>query len=437
MDEIFFNGVWRMDWGLGNPNKTAALIAILMVAAWGLAYVRRWGFWIALVLFTGLGVCLVHTFSRGGVVAAFMGLVPLMVVLPRPWPWRRVIAVVVSILVILGASIYLQAHKRYGQGVAEEDRSISNRFEIWKSTPAMMVDAPGGWGIGQSGKAYMNWYQPLDKNEEYRTLVNSHLTWLVEFGWLGRFLYLSAWFTVFLICFPSRHAPWLAVPLGIWMAFFIGALFSSVAESVWLWGIPSLALAWVLVWRFRNSAWFGSRSLLLPPCAALVCLLLAVASGQGSLIHKKVDVVFVGEFPPDFWVVLNKKVLGDNPGRSLRAALPDLKGMSFALAENVRSIPSNQIESVVLAGEISPDDREETLNRLRGVKSVTLVNPSFFPQEFVIPDELTLHVLVGEYSQSLAASTWTEQAPTRKLAGVGDFVPDWPRIVFQSHESVE
>jgi len=46
-----------MDWGLGNPNKTAALIAMLMVAVWGLACFRKWGFWAALTLFTGLGIC--------------------------------------------------------------------------------------------------------------------------------------------------------------------------------------------------------------------------------------------------------------------------------------------------------------------------------------------------------------------------------------------
>ena len=40
MSEIFFQGFWRMDWGLGNPNKTAALIAILMVAVWSLSYLK-------------------------------------------------------------------------------------------------------------------------------------------------------------------------------------------------------------------------------------------------------------------------------------------------------------------------------------------------------------------------------------------------------------
>ncbi len=287
MEGIFFNGIWRMDWGLGNPNKTAALIAILMVAVWGLAYLRRWGFWLALVMFSGLGICLVHTFSRGGIVAAFFGLFPLVLVVWRPWPWSRIIGIVVSIWIIVAALIFLQAHKRYGQGVATEDRSISNRFEIWKAAPTMMADAPGGWGMGQSGRAYMNWYQPLDNNESYRTLVNSHLTWLVELGWIGRFLYLTGWFAVFVLCFPSAQARWMAVPFGIWVAFFVGAFFSSVAESICLWVVPVLALTAVLVWRIRHRVWLGAKSWLLPPLAAAACLSLVVASGRGSPIRKK------------------------------------------------------------------------------------------------------------------------------------------------------
>jgi hypothetical protein len=82
MNDIFFNGTWRMDWGFGNPNKTAAFIAILMIAVWILAYIHKWGFWIALVAFTGLGICLIHTMSRGGLVA-------LLVVLSRSYTGYR------------------------------------------------------------------------------------------------------------------------------------------------------------------------------------------------------------------------------------------------------------------------------------------------------------------------------------------------------------
>ena len=73
MQEFFYNGVQRLDWGFGNPNITAGLIATLLMAVWGLAFIHRWGFWPALVGFTALGVCLLQTASRGGLVAAILG----------------------------------------------------------------------------------------------------------------------------------------------------------------------------------------------------------------------------------------------------------------------------------------------------------------------------------------------------------------------------
>ena len=73
MQEFFYNGVKRLDWGFGNPNITAGLIATLLMAVWGLAFIHRYGFWPALVGFTALGICLIQTASRGGLVAAILG----------------------------------------------------------------------------------------------------------------------------------------------------------------------------------------------------------------------------------------------------------------------------------------------------------------------------------------------------------------------------
>lgn len=108
-----------MDWGLGNPNKTAALIAMLMVAVCGFAYLKKWGFWLALVLFTGLGVCLVHTFSRGGILALAAGVSFIIWKLPRPWSRTGITAVVVAFWIMIGATVYLNAHQRFTQGIVK------------------------------------------------------------------------------------------------------------------------------------------------------------------------------------------------------------------------------------------------------------------------------------------------------------------------------
>jgi hypothetical protein len=218
--------------GLGNPNKTAALIATLMIAVWALAYIRRWGFWLALGLFTVLGGCLVHTFSRGGMVAMAAGAAILLCYLPRPWKKARIFAVSLSIWVMVGYAFFLSAHERYVQSVGQTDESVTNRPDMWATAPAMMVDAPGGWGLGNSGSAYMNWYQTETRLESYRTLVSSHLTWLVELGWPLRFLYLAGWGAIFLLCWPTREQRWLAVPLGVWLAFGIAVAVDSTGTNV-------------------------------------------------------------------------------------------------------------------------------------------------------------------------------------------------------------
>jgi len=416
-----------MDWGLGNPNKTAALIATLAVAVWSLAYVRSWLFWVSLVGFSVLGVCLVHTFSRGGLVAAFCGLVPLLIALHRPWAWTRIVAVVIAVWVIIGASIFLQAHERFGQGIAQEDRSISNRFVLWKAAPTMMVDAPSGWGLGESGKAYTDWYQPLDRNESYRTLVNSHLTWLVEFGWLGRFAYLAAWIAVFVICFPSRNAPWLSIPFGIWVSFFVGAFFSSVAESPWLWIVPTAALLWVVVWRARTRVFPERKWLLLPlPTALVLCLAIATFAPR-SAFHREGSSLVVGPTPPKRWIVIDKKVLGNSFPRPLRTALAKNSALSCALVANIDDLPASGVSDLIIAGTIQ--GKPISSEKLKSLESITLVNPTFPPISLPLAKETTLRVIIGEFAQSASASDWESIAKVENLPGVGDFVPNWPDVL--------
>jgi len=429
MNDIFFQGFWRMDWGLGNPNKTASLIAILMVAVWSFAYLRSRLFWLSLALFSALGICLVHTFSRGGVVAAFCGLLPMIVCLRRPWPIKRIVGVILAFSLILSASMYLQAHERYAQGIGAEDRSISNRFVLWKAAPTMMVNAPGGWGIGQSGKAYMDWYQPLDRNESYRTLVNSHLTWLVEFGWPARFLYIFGWLAVFLLCWPTQQNRWLSIPLGIWITLFTGASFSSVAESIWLWIVPAIALVWVIVWRTRTPAWPDKRTWLIPPALAAATLISIILVAPPSAVRKVGNALLAGEGVPATWVVVDPKVLGKSYPRPLREYLSRNPRLACGLVEEFDDLPHGALTDViVLTGQ--PERSRQIDEKLQSVKSLTLLNPAFSPSGRALPKGANIRVVVGEFAQTSSSSDWRSITNVDILVGVGDFISDWPRIVF-------
>ena len=431
MDNFFYHGIWRMDWGLGNPNKTAALIAMLMVAAWIFAYGRKWGFWIALLLFTGLGVGLIHTFSRGGIIALFAGLIPVVYFASRPWPWSKIIGIVLSVWMILGCSIYWDAQGRYEQGISQEDKSISNRLEIWKVTPQMMVDAPGGWGLGNSGKAYMQWYQPLDRTEEYRTLVNSHLTWLVEVGWSLRFFYILGWFVVLLLCWPSRNLRALAIPLGVWVVFAIAATFSSVAESPWLWLLPATCLAVSFVLRLRTKIWPKPWMWGVPFAATVIIMAVILLLGEsiGKIpVHKIGRQVIIGNEKPNEWVVIDHQVMGQNYGHSLRSYIMDhgLENNSIGVTDSIAELPDAMDTQVMIAGK--QENVKGLIEKLAKAKRIVLLNPTFFPSEIGQQTAKTT-VVFGEFSQSPSVSAWTSPADVKRIDGAGSFIANWQNFL--------
>lgn len=438
MEDIFFNGIWRMDWGLGNPNKTAALIAELMAAVWGLAYVRKRGFWAAFGFFIVLGGCLIYTFSRGGLVAVFTGLIALIAFVPRPWPLNKCMAIGISILLMIAFTFYLNAHERYSQGVFKEDRSVTNRLKVWKTGPAMMVDAPAGWGIGNAGKAFMRWYQPTHRNELYRTLVNSHLTWLVEFGWPLRFLYLFAWAAVFLLCLPIKKSHWYAVPLGIWLSFGTAAFFSSIAESIWLLIVPCLSLTAVLVSRLRTIHWPRPMAWVVPAgVASLFCVSFLMAGKGGTEINGSKDRVVIGKNVPLIWLTVDERTLGNYGfAKSLRKYLAEHPtDRSIGIVQSLTSLPEGKGLSgatIVVAG--SPEGRnKESMQRLAfSASRLILLAPSYYPQEAGIAfgKKYPVEVIFGEFSQSPFLAAWEETGKVRRIAGTGDFFPTWPQIVF-------
>lgn len=435
MNEFFYHGIWRMDWGLGNPNKTAALIAMLMIAVWSLAWIRKWGFWAALALFTGLGVCLVHTFSRGGMVALIAGLIPVVWLAPRPWSRQKTIAIGVSACVVIGSLLYLNAHERLGQGVVQEDQSISNRLELWKAAPQMMRDAPTGWGLGNSGKAYMQWYQPLNRTEGYRTMVNSHLTWLVELGWCGRFWYLAAWPAVLLLCWPGKRRSILSLAFGVWLTFTVGAFFSSVAESPWLWVVPGLALLAVLGYRIRNHAWPRRTTWFLPVgVPALVLAGIYLSANGGSTVSGAKDRVVIGKGKPALWLLADSKTMGEYYGRHLRQAIGSANGKETAvvIVQSLAAVTGMDNGRLVLAN-LSAKDKAELARLVPEAGRIVLLNPSVYPQEMGITADNArkVSVLAGEFFESDALQAWQKLVMVETASGVGEYLPDWAKIALR------
>ena len=424
---ITFNSVGRMDWGFGNPNITAALIVSLFVLAWLPAFLFRKGFWFSLPASTLLGVCLIHTMSRGGILGGIVGLGLLIYFAPRPWPRSRLVAASVCIWITIFGTIFFNAHKRIGQGIAKEDMSISNRLTVWQAAPQMLAANPGGWGWNKSGQAYMDWFQPLDRDEQYGSLVNTHLSKIVELGIFGGSLYMFIWSWALILCWPTAQKRWRIVPFGIWTGFGIAAIFTNMAREPLVWIVPILSLLGVIV-----DSIISRPPLNLRPIAAAMTLgvglplfLYLVGLRSPTSLHVQNDAIFLGSKPPQLWLLGSRDKLGNSYPRKLRKFISDLPNpVSIAVTESVKGLPNNIETRLLIAKDTTLEERSIVLSKAK--QKIVLVAPNFSPLE--ANSNQSMSAVFGEFSSSPFVSSWKMNDRYRMLKGTGDFIPNWTKI---------
>jgi len=97
---------------------------------------------------------------------------------------RRLISeIMIRVVVVAVLCAAVGFVSRISPSYVAQDKSVLNRVELWKGALAMMSDSPFyGWGTGQGGRAFANWYQPLDKTVRPMSFVNSYLDTGVEQG---------------------------------------------------------------------------------------------------------------------------------------------------------------------------------------------------------------------------------------------------------------
>jgi hypothetical protein len=435
---FYFEGIQRLDWGLGNPNKTATLIAELMIFVWALPFRKRpILFYCAAFVFTALGCCLALTYSRGGFVACAAGVSLLLFFAPWTWTKTRRVVFLLCLGVLVGYMVYSGASRRYVKGIRDADPSIQSRLEIWKTAPRMMVDAPHGWGLGQSGQAYLQWYQPTDRDRGYRTLVNSHLTWLVEGGWGMRYLYLAGWIMAFAFCLVKRENRMYPIPLGVWLVFALSATFSSVAEAFVLWLIPVACLLGALWLRATEKQWITRRQallIMLLPLIACVILYSAGSISSQSRIKKTREALIVGAGVPDVWLMIDtQRFASESWARTLRADLRTRgDGFCLAIGERLQTLTTQPPKRIVIWGRPSHIDSPEAGRHLPLASQLILLAPQFYPQELA-PDLRgrlrSATVYFGEFSQSAFLSSWENEANIKRVPASGDYFSNWTDLL--------
>ena len=210
--EFTVNGTVRQAFGFSNPNHAAALLCALIPLCWGWRKCAKFGYALSVLLIAPLAM----TFSRtGAIVLAFECVAYLL--LSHKYQWKKIcLFAFVGILVFALVGI---------QSRFALDKAVTNRPEIWVAGLKLAAANPLGVGLGNSGKIASAF---LLDGITVRTLVNSHLTLLCEFGIPAALLWFLFLFHALANGFGRMHSVWCS---------FAGLCLSASSSSVFDWPV--------------------------------------------------------------------------------------------------------------------------------------------------------------------------------------------------------
>ncbi len=484
----------RLDWfgaGPSSPNKTGTLLAILFLLCWWPALRFRWGFWVSLPLSFLCGVFLIQTGSRGGIVALAVGMLLMLWFqfgvrgfrairtadilsalsrakcrnrrkeahgtqrsnplgsrafcafswrLNRPlWSmsagiWRRGISLLIFIIVLFVYSMEVGTGQRLAHMTSGNDGSANVRVKLYTSGMRMIAGAPSGWGHGTASSVYQQWYQTPDDDRTYLSLVNSHLTWMSEYGLLFQAVYICAWMLILQLCFPAQQTPLRITAFSCWFALGVGGVFSSVLTLLWLWLVPLFLLALCMVQRLCRGEWPDRKQFGLSGVCALFCFIglhgaARLMPGKPEVVHRP-GCIQVGE-KADGVLLVNPDldVLGERYGHTIRDQIDLVGCMTVVTDTNVlHELCLDDYSCVVLCGDINEIDFLDTYSG-----RVTLLSPSGGDLLKGIDESASyaLRVVIGDMGDWRRSRRWKNIVGTNpdwellEIAGAADYIPNW------------
>lgn len=174
--EFTYDGMVRYGFGFYNPNHAAALVCAVMPFLWGWKRLP----WLGWILSFLLAIPLALTYSRTGMLVLTFELAAYFI-LTKTKNWKLILCSVCVMVLIAAACGVLS---RFAL-----DKAITNRPAIWLAGLRLCASNPLGVGLGNSGMLASAF---LLDHIECRTLINSHLTLLAEFGILPGFVWIFA-----------------------------------------------------------------------------------------------------------------------------------------------------------------------------------------------------------------------------------------------------
>lgn len=433
----------RLAWPFENPNESGCLFASLaLLSLYLTCFRRRWLTIAGIGLFTAFAIPLLLTQSRGNMLGLFVGLIPVGIVHFRTLVRSRWTYVAMGLLAVAATAWF--SIKGFGiitrGSVGESSWSNEVRLNMWGMAPRMMVDAPGGWNAN-AGKAYLDWYEDFDCFTAPGSLINDHLSIMVQLGWTKRFIYVFCWMLVLFGLFFQGLKTKNQIPTAVISAGAVACWFNPTMVNKWLWIVPLLAPVTAVIdrpWRYWR------RWLLASGCAfatAALALLLAYELGThkqhpyGVRIAAQHDSVTVNGANPQVWIVDDGETLGGafacKELRSWFAGNPHSPSVGYT--QSCAYLPRKQFRKLVLGGEIADEWLRYISSSAEARKQlpqeVVFISPPFPPS--AIPPALFNFVRVkyvtGEFNARYCRELdnpppFVEIVPAMEL-----YLPNWMR----------
>ena len=265
MMEFTYNGMVRWGFGFENPNHAATLFCAILPLLWGWKKYPYLGIFLSACLIAAL----VFTCSRTGLLVLCLELAVYAVVSERK-NWKWLVGLFLFALVCTG-TIGL-----FGRFTL--DGAITNRPQIWLSGLKLYAANIGGVGAGNSGRIASAFLLP--EEIQCRTLVNSHLTLLTEYGIFAGLLWFTLWFYALLTGFRKKRV-WIALT-GLFISAAMSTIFDGGSLFVFQPASSNFWMAWLLllfcfalllfcifhriVWKQLGTAFVIALFICLVPC---------------------------------------------------------------------------------------------------------------------------------------------------------------------------
>ena len=353
MMEFTFDGIVRQGFGFYNPNHAAALICAILPFLWGW---KKYA-WIGWILTFLLTIPLVMTYSRTGVLVLGFELAAYFII-SKTKNWKLIAAIASGILLILLVGGIF--------GRFALDKAVTNRPEIWFAGLRLYAANPLGVGLSNSGMIVSNF---MLENILCRTLVNSHLTLLAEFGIFAGFFWISF---LFYSLFTGIKKPrtWCAVA---------GLAISAISASIFDWNLLSdfqnfgelpllnFVLSWLMLLLFLALTLYllwgkiNLKRLGIAVGCAILCVILPFCLWKSDTPKVKGDIVYSSSDAP--------LVLYDEEW-NIKSLLPYCKdGHQIPLQSGLIKINAEKIILFGNAAEYAPEFPES---------KITYINPPEF-----------------------------------------------------------